>query len=462
MPNVRIREIDNTSAEAIEYNDYVVLVPGLGPKDSSTSKVDFTEKLFTNKDAFEKELNPKVLEWATKTPAPSKTNPEIYTIYKSGASGSEVYEVWTGIRWVVKVPSTTEPSEPKEFDIWKSGSTFKVYGAKDITYPSGIGYTMALKLLGLGMSVLYAIVGSETTTPDVDGATWWDKFEDKGVYDIRFLTSGGATSKTICEKMIKCAATRGDCVAVVDVPTGTNTSSAIESFISSLDVEDIVREDDTLENPFKYATCFAPEFSFKGQDTNLPGSLAYLSCFAKHINTFPAWFAMAGSVRGVIPFENVKVATKFGDADNNKLQDRKTEGYKAVNTICEVRPYGNIVWGNRTLYPLTRKGESLGLVASNFLNIRQLCCSIKKVVYRACRRFTFEPNSDALWTNFKNAIAPLLEEMKSGQGIRGYQIVRENTKEKATLKARIIVSPIEAVEDFDLTVELNDSVEVSE
>jgi hypothetical protein len=105
---------------------------------------------------------------------------------------------------------------------------------------------------------------------------------------------------------------------------------------------------------------------------------------------------------------------------------------------------------------------AIQLTASSFLNIRQLCCDIKKTLYRAARRFTFEPNSDTLWINFKGAITPLLEEMKTNQGIRGYKIVKEATDQKATLKAVVKIIPIEAVEDFDLTVELSDSITVTE
>ena len=119
------------------------------------------------------------------------------------------------------------------------------------------------------------------------------------------------------------------------------------------------------------------------------------------------------------------------------------------------------------MYPLSKpenaEAESaVQLTASSFLNIRQLCIDIKKTLYRAARRFTFEPNSDVLWVNFKGAITPLLEEMKANQGLKGYQIIKVKTNKKALLAARIKIVPIEAVEDFDLTVELTDSIEVTE
>ena len=47
--------------------------------------------------------------------------------------------------------------------------------------------------------------------------------------------------------------------------------------------------------------------------------------------------------------------------------------------------------------------------------------------------------------------------MKADQGVRDYKIVKEFTDKKATLKAKIRIIPIEAVEDFDLEVSLEDS-----
>jgi hypothetical protein len=47
--------------------------------------------------------------------------------------------------------------------------------------------------------------------------------------------------------------------------------------------------------------------------------------------------------------------------------------------------------------------------------------------------------------------------MKADQGVRDYQIVKIATDKKATLKAKVRIIPIEAVEDFILEVSLEDS-----
>ena len=239
-------------------------------------------------------------------------------------------------------------------------------------------------------------------------------------------------------------------------------------------------QESSTETYGRYGSIFAPACTMnfyinnKSETIKVPAWFDYLICFAKHIKNYKAWFAMSGSVRGVSPYAPIP-SVLFGDADvNNVLQIRTCDtsdtdriNHIATNVICEIRPYGNILWGNRTMHPLNvpdnaDSDSAVQLVASSFLNIRQLCCSIKKTLYRAARRFTFEPNSDTLWYNFKSVITPLLDEMKANQGIKGYQIIKVKTNKKALLVARIRIVPIEAVEDFDLTVELADSIEVTE
>lgn len=84
-------------------------------------------------------------------------------------------------------------------------------------------------------------------------------------------------------------------------------------------------------------------------------------------------------------------------------------------------------------------------------------CDVKKAVYIAAKKFMFEPISETLWLNFKSEIEPLLDKMKTGNGLTDYQVLRKATKEKATICAVIRLWAIEAVEKFDITIELSDS-----
>jgi hypothetical protein len=49
--------------------------------------------------------------------------------------------------------------------------------------------------------------------------------------------------------------------------------------------------------------------------------------------------------------------------------------------------------------------------------------------------------------------------MKADQGIADYKIIKQKTNRKAFLAVVIRIVPIEAVEDFDISIHLEDSLE---
>ena len=222
----------------------------------------------------------------------------------------------------------------------------------------------------------------------------------------------------------------------------------------------------------KYCALTVPSVYYKTTSTDksavntlkMPPAFHYLMCFINSIRLgFAEWYAAAGYTRGVSSYTIDHTSVKLGEVALNALEprciiDQSADPKFACNVIASFRG-SYYLWGNRTAHPLGQKGDLAtgDLVASSFLNIRQLCITIKKQLYVACRTFTFDPNSDTLWVNFVNAIRPTLEKMKSDQGIRDYKIVKLYNDSKASLKARIRIIPIEAVEDFDLEVSLEDS-----
>ena len=104
----------------------------------------------------------------------------------------------------------------------------------------------------------------------------------------------------------------------------------------------------------------------------------------------------------------------------------------------------------------TAEGGEDGLTATSFLNIRNMVSDIKKTAYNAAKQCIFEQNSDVLWVNFCSLVQPLLDKLISGQGLSNYKIIKQPTNEKAKLKAKIVIYPIYAVEDFEITIELSD------
>ena len=210
----------------------------------------------------------------------------------------------------------------------------------------------------------------------------------------------------------------------------------------------------------------------------LDAGKAYILAFLDNVAKGRAeWLAIAGATRGAIPGTyKVDGFLKEEEIDNMQLRTYDKDNLIAINPIVNMNPWGTRIWGNRTCLPntnVTTDGEIATddggnvaasptdqLVASSFANIRIVLCDIKKAIYKAARTYQFEQNTDVLWVNFTSSVNSLLEQMKSSYGIVGYRWKRDSANEqRGELRAILQITPIEAVEDFTVTVELKDSLD---
>ena len=257
---------------------------------------------------------------------------------------------------------------------------------------------------------------------------------------------------------------RGDCVALIELYESCYVTSTKSKKPEALIIEGIQGMSSSIGDEGAYCAMTVPSVYYKMSDSTakFPGAFHYLACFMSSLSAgFAEWYAAAGYTRGVSSYAIDHTSVKLGEIAINALEpryivDQSSQPPFACNVIANFRG-SYYLWGNRTAYKLQDEKAGGDLVASHFLNIRQLCSTIKKQIYVACRRFTFDPNSDTLWFNFVNAITPTLDLMKADQGIKDYRVLKVFTDKKATLKAKIRIIPIEAVEDFDIEVSLEDS-----
>lgn len=270
---------------------------------------------------------------------------------------------------------------------------------------------------------------------------------------------------------------RGDCIALLELDERVYTNEAayekpeklIIKGLKKLSLKEGSGSYCALTVPSVYYTSLENDTSsaWKGS-RKMPASFHYLTCFLRALRqNYAEWYATAGYTRGVSSLSIERTSVRLGELAINALEPRNIKDEEnspkfACNVIANFRG-SYYLWGNRTCEPLgaAASREKGDLIASHFLNIRQLCITIKKKLFTACRQFTFDPNSDVLWVNFCNAIRPTLENMRADQGIRDYKIIKLETTKKATLKAKIRIIPIEAVEDFILEVSLDDDFGVS-
>ena len=388
----------------------------------------------------------------------------------------------------VKAKDLVEEFEnPDQLVTVTEGVYFKIKNDKvgvTNTYVDHIGNQIAYELLGLGYTVYFKVLSrSVSALEQLKDYKFWEPLKDKATYRIRYLTSGGCYDSSVVKAMqdvayvdnsakIEDADVYGNKIGRGDVIVLADIDESATDIVNATTKEELLQAFGNEAAKFggnggKFTAVFAPRVAYNfgyskddvySNDQLFPASFHYLACAAYAQERYAEWYAVAGYTRGICR-KSIKYLTKtFGDVDVNTLCPRVTNGYvkangAAINLIITER--GNYyLWGNRTAEPLTDKG----LIFSHFLNIRQLCCTLKQVLYEATRKFTFEPNSDLLWINFVNAIKPTLEAMKADQGISGYKISRVATDKKALLVAKIRIVPIEAIEDFDISIYLEDSL----
>lgn len=357
------------------------------------------------------------------------------------------------------------------------------YSAKKITFEDGAidrSYIFAAELLRLGLYIValpveftgntYAgavtAINTEMAKSDIIEAV-----STKNLFDIKFITTGGYpnilfkasgsdyTLDTCCyASLLKMAANRTDGIALLELPEdfdNTNNTTFLKKLTDCFPSQVANGE---------YGACFYPHINVNlinygdyGQATSwMPATFGYLAAFANMVRTNAPWFSAAGVIRGVIP--NL-IETKFEvtEAQKTALQYTTADGdqtlFICVNPIMNIHGYGHVIYGNRTFAaPLKVDGLSF----KNFLNVRCLLSIIKKQIYQVSTRLTFEPNDDLIWLSFKAYNNDLLDRMKSGRGISSYVWRKEKAEDKATLKASLTIRPIEAIENFDITITLTD------
>ena len=311
--------------------------------------------------------------------------------------------------------------------------------------------------------IMYDYLSLEDTNATTMETQGYARFLDKGEYVLKFLTSGAYPvfeykNNAIVTNMLTKAANRGDAIALFDhtpnnsrVLAATNTSSVYAKVKEYCQTN---RVNDLSEPIYTYGAMYTPYGIYSNSvidgNVELPGSFAYLLSLAVSVVNNANWYAVAGVTRGIVP-------NLLGLSQN--VTNAIAESYTprddiSINPITNIKPYGLTIWGNRTLKNNAKAGD---LTATSFMNVRQLVCDVKRNVFVASKRLTFEQNNDVLWINFKAQLVPTLEEMLQGNGLTGYQLIKQKTTAKATLKAKIVLQVVEAVEDFDITISLTDS-----
>lgn len=286
------------------------------------------------------------------------------------------------------------------------------------------------------------------------------KLAEALTYDRNATIGSTVSIRTLCsiaDELVATAVSRGgDAIALCELKESFDTNKELLDELSDL----------TPDSNYKYSAMFYPWVNIRSGavgstlgEYKLPACFGYLMAYANSVQTYANWFAAAGVQRGYIPTLTSPCA-EVSEALMHTLQgDNASDVYAEyqlnvrVNPIMNTGNYGIRIWGNKTTYA---GGSAITNKYTDFLNVRVLVCDIRKQLYHASVRTTFEPNDDIVWLNFKTLTNTLLEKMKSGRGIQWYKWTKEKTSEKAVIKCNLEIKPIEAVESFDISITLTD------
>lgn len=341
-----------------------------------------------------------------------------------------------------------------------------------ISIQDGVNYDTATGFWKDEFSVkdMYRYLCHNGVDPQTGESLGLERLIDNGEYAVKFITSGAYPTlelkdvspykySNISKRMVEIAANRGNSTALIDhTPNNyrplvaTDPRSVYSAVAGQGGFGKTSRSNSLGEDANTFAAIFTPYgiYETESGDVMLPASYGYLAAFAAQAQSSNNWLATAGCNRGYVP----GLKSLCQNVTNAMADSYQPRNGVSINAITNIKPYGLVIWGARTLKDNAKKGN---LTATSFLNIRQLTNDVKRQVWVASKYLTFEQNSDLLWIKFKNKITPLLDNMINGNGISAYEIKRQSTTKKATVKAVVRLYAIEPIEDWDITIELADS-----
>lgn len=504
-----VREFDNSTGSLPAYSNFTVLVPGYVSSDKFKDVSDENDAYEVNSvEAFTENVG-LVCGKAVEAEAPITTTPGKFTVNEA----AQAYNRGT----LYKVSAKAEPDDKIGYLEDNNNKYLPISNFDDVDFDEEtlqtiedyceikqgeegrnaiqgdhMGNQIAYTLLTLGYTVLYKGFGpktrNESATPEaLESDDFWSPFKDKSTYQFRYVVTGGyyepeamnaitrlATFATTGEDKVTLEEAetilakhgRGDVIALCDVNEALFDQTSQGTTANIYNTNHAARK----INASKYAAIFAPRVIYNmsvpaayADNTIFPASFHYLACAAYAQSRFAEWYAVAGYPRGISTLSVAGTTVNYGNIAQNTLAPRvklildATDPDKvvdrAVNLIINERG-SYYLWGNRTAELIDERG----LRWSHYLNIRQLCTTIKKQVIYVGRMYAFDPNSDVLWNNFKAGVEPLLRRMAGDQGLDAYKITPVKDKVKGAVKAKIRIVPIEAAEDFDISLYLEDSI----
>jgi hypothetical protein len=241
----------------------------------------------------------------------------------------------------------------------------------------------------------------------------WQLYYEREEVKFQLLINGGYTNPQIQLKMLDLCETRGDCMAILDIPFDKQGSK----YDRTTDPVDYRNNPyGGLDADSSYGALYSPWYyvndEFSGKQIWLPPSGFIAAIYAETDINYATWFSPAGLNRGML-HNVIDVGAKYKQEDRDLL---------VTNQICPTRVFKDIgiaVWGDVTL----QKKDS----ATSNINVRRLLNLIKLDVEFNLQYSVFDPNDEILRSEIRQRVNNILEPIRLGRGLYTYSVVCDGT-----------------------------------
>lgn len=264
---------------------------------------------------------------------------------------------------------------------------------------------------------------------------WEDSFSDAEKTQINILINGGYTDITVQQRMLKLAESRGDAVALLDMPSNQQKAyNAIAYRQLSLNANSsygaIYSSDPLTDDIYNGKKLYTP-----------PSGWAAALC-ARTDRVAGPQFAPAGLNRGLVDI--------LGLREEYNPQERTDLFNAQVNYIRKFVGLGTSVFEQSTLQA---KASAL-----SWLSVRRMI-NVIKVSVKDFLMFTIhEPNDDFTRRQVVSSVSDYLENWKNARGILDYQVISDDSNNPPAkynlgiLTITVFITPVIPVHEIQVDV----------
>jgi len=229
----------------------------------------------------------------------------------------------------------------------------------------------------------------------------YNLFANKNDVDVDLISAGGNQSLAVQANILAIAGARMDCVGILNIPLGLDTTDAIryKGLLSASTYGSIYYNGTKVLDAFTGAKPF------------LPPAIQMTPLLVKTDLIRDPWWATAGYNRGMLN-EVIELEHKVDDGDFSLLY---VEGINPLVNDGE----GPVCLGIKTMYT--------GSSAFNLLPIRRLMLKMEKDIKASMKGFMFEPNTFDTRLRIVRTVEPYLDSIKARDGIEDYKVICDST-----------------------------------